>query len=237
MAPKVTGVHLVGSIPLSSTEEVLRSVCAALPDRLKCIPDGETGDRDNFVYWQVNLSAFKRQPVLLHEMFNPEGPTTFSDDEADKIIKDAGEVDTWYDKAALESYPIFKRLKDEGVIAKGVRFLVALPTPVALVAGFVRHGLQARFETVLEAGLLRALSNIQKEIPADELAIQWDAPLEFGLLEGIERLTPGLTVEPWFSPTFEGVVERLVRIGEAVDEKVEMGYHFCYGRFLHVGIS
>ncbi len=40
-----TGVLLVGSMPLSSVEEVFTEACAALPGRLHCIPDGEKGSR------------------------------------------------------------------------------------------------------------------------------------------------------------------------------------------------
>lgn len=38
----VRGVHLVGSVPLESTEAVLRMAGAELGDHLRSIPDGET---------------------------------------------------------------------------------------------------------------------------------------------------------------------------------------------------
>jgi len=37
------GVHLVGSIPLASAEEVFRTGSSILGERLRRIPDGETG--------------------------------------------------------------------------------------------------------------------------------------------------------------------------------------------------
>jgi hypothetical protein len=45
------GVHLVGSIPLLSAEEVFTRTAAVLPGRLQSIPDGETGVRDNYIVW------------------------------------------------------------------------------------------------------------------------------------------------------------------------------------------
>src|SRR5690606_36945697 len=36
-----------------------------------------------------------------------------------------------------------------------------------------------------------------------------------------------------FSPVFEGIVERLVRLGNRVPWGVDLGYHLCYGDALH----
>jgi hypothetical protein len=36
------GVHLVGSVPLASAEDVFRTLGGALGDRLRRLPDGET---------------------------------------------------------------------------------------------------------------------------------------------------------------------------------------------------
>jgi hypothetical protein len=50
-------VHLVGSVPLNSAEEVFRRVTGSLGPRIRRLPDGETGDRTGWVGFQV--------PVLL----------------------------------------------------------------------------------------------------------------------------------------------------------------------------
>ena len=41
------GVHLVGSVPLASAEGVFTTVAAELGERLRRIPDGETGPRSD----------------------------------------------------------------------------------------------------------------------------------------------------------------------------------------------
>src|SRR4029453_6052845 len=46
------GVLLVGSVPLRSTEEVFKVMAAELGDRLRQIPDGETGPRSDWIVWQ-----------------------------------------------------------------------------------------------------------------------------------------------------------------------------------------
>jgi len=48
-------VHLVGSIPLSSAEEVFTKLCDSLGDHLCRLPDGETGERARWVYWQRTM--------------------------------------------------------------------------------------------------------------------------------------------------------------------------------------
>ena len=62
------GVHLVGSVPLGSAEEVFRTTSAILEGRLRRLPDGETGVRTNWIGWQADVLA--RQPEL--EMVAPD---------------------------------------------------------------------------------------------------------------------------------------------------------------------
>src|SRR5258705_349907 len=45
-------VHLIGSVPLASTEDVFRTLAGALGDRLSRMPDGETGERRRWIWWQ-----------------------------------------------------------------------------------------------------------------------------------------------------------------------------------------
>ena len=44
-----TGVHLVGSVPLSDSSEVFRIAGSILGDRLLRMPDGEIGVRSNWI--------------------------------------------------------------------------------------------------------------------------------------------------------------------------------------------
>ena len=47
--------HLVGSVPLESAEAVFRTVLGALGPHLSRVPDGETGARRRWVYWQRTM--------------------------------------------------------------------------------------------------------------------------------------------------------------------------------------
>jgi hypothetical protein len=145
-------------------------------------------------------------------------------------IREAAEklegMSTDYDTAALESYPVFKKLKKEGVIAQEVKFQVCLPSPLTFVSPFIVGDYKTAIEPVYERAILKAVDNITKAIPEHELAIQWDVPLEFALLEGV-------WVEPWFSPLKQGILDRWLKLTKAVNPAIDMGFHFCYGDIGH----
>ncbi len=44
-------VYLVGSVPMASAGEVFEKVSAALGTRIKRLPDGETGERGDWISW------------------------------------------------------------------------------------------------------------------------------------------------------------------------------------------
>lgn len=222
------GVHLCGSVPLTDAETVFRSAAARLGDRLKRLPDGETGERSNWIRWQ--LPKLQTNPDL--ESVAPPNrgyspllklrPREGVDPEA-VAFGDLGYADQ-----ALASWQLFSRLKAERVIPSDVRFQVSLPTPVAVITQFVAEQ-QADLERPYEARLLEELGEIASRIPHGELAVQWDTAVEFGILEG--------AFPSWLGDDRESreraIGERLVRLGNAVPDGVELGYHLCYGDFQH----
>jgi len=54
--------HLVGSVPLASAEDVFRTVTGALGDCLSRVPDGETGARRRWIWWQREM--LERHPAM-----------------------------------------------------------------------------------------------------------------------------------------------------------------------------
>ena len=59
-------VHLVGSVPPPDARAVFSTVSAALGPHLKSIPDGETGERLDWITWLEPV--FSRHPA-----FEPSG--------------------------------------------------------------------------------------------------------------------------------------------------------------------
>ena len=74
-----TGVHLVGSVPLSDSSEVFRTAGSILGDRLLRMPDGEIGVRSNWISlpcftttlfsrpWRARRTPIYRAPRLRSE--------------------------------------------------------------------------------------------------------------------------------------------------------------------------
>ena len=131
--------HLIGSVPLATTEAVFRTLAGSLGDLLSRVPDGETGERRRWVWWQRTM--LERHPDMevdraagLLELRQWDGSLLrrsellgFKPD----VDADAVRFDTGYATAALASWQIFEKLQQDGVLAQGVRFQVCLPTPMS----------------------------------------------------------------------------------------------------------
>lgn len=223
------GAHLVGSINFDDAETTMRTAAEHLGDRLKRIPDGEVGERFHWIVFQADrlgqadgIERVGDTPIPLRML--DMRPVRIADGVRadDLVLPPLG-----YTDAALESWAVFSRLKAEGVIPAATRFQVSLPTPLGVVGSFVIAKDRAAFEPVYEAALAAELDRILAEIPHTELAIQWDAALEFAMLEGLR----GYTGDPyeWFDDVWAGTSERLARQIDRVPADVEVGVHLCYG--------
>ena len=70
--PVASGAHLVGSVPLASPEAVFRAIAAEIGDRVRRIPDGETGPRSDWIVWQLPVFTTQRQLEVV-----PPGPESW----------------------------------------------------------------------------------------------------------------------------------------------------------------
>jgi len=224
-----TGVHLIGSVPLADAETVFRSVARELGPWLARIPDGETGNRHRWIWWQremlLNHPAMELDPVTPpFELRQWDGVLVRTTDwlrfrpEIDPATVD---FDTGYAEAAIESYAVFRRLRDAGEIPSGLRFQVCLPTPMASGYMYVSPTSLAAYLPVYERSLLIALRQIVDAIPHRDLSIQWDVCQEVLIFEQYFPHRPEAYKQDIFA--------ELARLGEAVPADVECGYHLCYG--------
>jgi hypothetical protein len=223
------GAHLIGSVPLEDAETVFRTVCAALGPHLLRVPDGETGERRRWIW-------FQRQMLERHAAMeiDPTVPLFVLRQWDGKVLRETpllrfrADVDpetvvfeTGYAAAARASFAVFDRLQGEGVIPAAVRFQVCLPTPMASAWMYVSPHARESYQRVYERALLAALDAIVTAIPPARLAIQWDVCQEVLIYEGFFPDRPA---------DYEArIAAELVRLGDAVPAGVEMGYHLCYG--------
>ena len=223
-----TGVHFNGGVNLADAETVFREISARVPHGVRRIPDGETGDRANWIFFQ--LQKFWQTPGL--EQAAPQDLDAPGYKEMPKVRLTNGvspDSVNWpnlgYADAYLASHRIYRRLQDEGVIPAGVRFQVEYPTPLASINAWVVDEDQDALEASYEDALLADLDQVLTQIPHDQLAVQWDVAVEFGILESGFGATP--------QQTFESIVERLARLVDRVPVDVPVGLHLCYGDYKH----
>jgi hypothetical protein len=228
----VQGAHLVGSINFPDAETTFRAAAGTLGDRLKRIPDGEVGDRFHWIAFQPDILATTLgilrvgdEPILLKNL--DQRQLTFADGVD---IANLELPPLQYASSALESWEVFRGLRDEGVIPAHTRFQVSLPTPAAVITAYVVPEHRAAFEPVYEAAIFAELDEILAGIPHDSLAIQWDTAVEFGLIEAADYGREYAAFTPWWDgDIWTGVIERAVRQAARVPDGVEVGYHLCYG--------
>ena len=219
------GALLVGSVNFDDAETTIRQAAAILGDRLKRIPDGECGPRFHWIMFQPDVlgqaEGIERvgdEPRMLRML--DARPLRVADgvDPAAIQFPPLG-----YAAAAEESYAIFRRLREEGVVPAGTRFQVSLPTPLAVVGAFFPPEQHAAIEPVYRAAMYRELDEILAAIVHEDLAIQWDNAVEFGMIEGVSA-TPW-----WDGDVWEGLTARSAEQADRVPDDVEVGFHLCYG--------
>ncbi|HWG61885.1 MAG TPA: hypothetical protein VG253_09245 [Streptosporangiaceae bacterium] len=222
-----TGVHFNGSVNLADTETVLREITSRVPAGLRRIPDGETGDRGNWVFFQ--LQKFLASPLLVpaHPHDNPaeeyEMPQVRLADGVDPAEMEW--PDLGYAGVYQQSHATFVALQRQGVIPEGVRFQVQYPTPLASIAVYVVPEQQEQLLGSYERAMFADLDRFLAAVPHDEVAVQWDVAVEFGILEESFTGSGG--------DAFDGIVAGLTSCVDQVPRDVPVGLHLCYGDYGH----
>jgi len=229
---------LVGSVPLETAEEVFQEFGRPLGPYLRAMPDGEVGDRRHWVV-RMHYQVFNGHPDL--QTVRRPAP----DDGVERLIpRDA--KDGWFFKVrdgvdcvrfghpgwrlgyardAINSYAIFRTMKERGVIPASVRFQVSLPLANSAVSPRIfniEHLPRVRpgFTDALKA----EVGKIVETIPNEDLAIQWDASWE---LTDVYGAVPGLDPRD----ALERNVGQARSLAPGIPEKVALGYHLCFGTF------
>ncbi|KAJ9365702.1 hypothetical protein DTO280E4_671 [Paecilomyces variotii] len=234
MTSSPCGVHLVGSICGAETAtDSFKKCVTAFPSCIYRLPDGEPASRNNFIGWQ--RTVFSGIPVAL-EQYDAKGDVIeqpkASPCEVADVIKNMAPLKLCYDDFALESYAEFKRLKDEGVIPKSVKFLVCVPT-VYCVMSLLRAEFAATVEPIYTNALVGCLKRLEAEIPHEDLAVQVDVAAEPMLIHA----RPGKRIyhfdQYWEGDVFTGAMDRVAALVRSVSGDVEVGMHICYGDMGH----
>ncbi len=207
--------YLTGSINQPTVDDAFRFVGSRLQPAVTRVPDGEPGDRANWVLTQT--SHFLDNQTL--DVVEVDGrrlarllPGTTAGDVTFARFS--------YQDHAADSYQLFRHARDRGELAPDSKFLVSIPTPFNAVNFFVEFGSQVEVARAYEKPLRDSVEAIQAAIPHEDLVIQWDLPVE------------DATVEGWFPNPyhdFEEIYAVTARPASWVHDDVELTFHLCYG--------
>ena len=226
-------VHLIGSVPLANAREAFETVSAALGTRLKRIPDGETGERGDWITWLEPV--FANSPALeksggvfrLHATAPPRIRYRLKPGMA------AAQVtfdNLFYADIALRSYRDFAELKRQGKIPAQCRFQVDLVPAHSVLWLYLQDDLHQPLDPVYNEAVKREIDKIAAAIPHDQLAIQFDvASAVFARLERNDASSYGrskLEMQERFSAILADLANRVPR-------GIELLFHFCYGDSNH----
>ncbi len=236
-------VHLVGGINGEDAESIFRLAAATLGERIRRMPDGETGPaRRQWI--QCQRPFFMQHPQFEMLEDDPDRPGAYrlprvpshgiyarTESEMYKgrarLREGVRPEDVFFENIgyadwAIESYAILRRLKDAGQVPGSWRFQVSLPSPrIPLAARMVFPDQRELIEPAYRDAFRREIERMVEAIPNDELAIQWDCthPLEIEDAATDDERT--------------AVLDYMVNLASYVPEGVELGYHLCYGDFEH----
>ena len=230
-------VLLVGSVPFDSVEEVFRSFGKPLGDALVTMPDGEVGPRRHWisrVHYQVlsghaELETVRRpQPENGVERLNPRNAADSwlfkVRDGVDRVRFGEPGWRLGYARDAINSYFVFKTLRENGELAGHLRFQVSLPSVNSALPPRIFPDQKdiAKVRPGYQDALAAEIGTIVSKIPPKDLAIQWDCATE---VQDAYGAVPGYPAE--------GGVERSLdqfrKLSPLVPSDALLGYHFCFG--------
>jgi hypothetical protein len=210
-------VHLVGSLPAQDTSDALSWAVEMLGDTLgPCVPDGETGNRSDWVNRLVEALRYHADLELVRD-----GTWSgYKDTPVFRVRKGHRfrTIDLDYRAEFEKSWPVFREMEESA----GRTFQVGIPGHVDLAAiafGFnlpvaMRHMGPFREATIREMAAVQSLAG-------GEVVFQLEVPIELIMLTKL----PG--------PAREAAARRMareaLRLVEAAAPGTRVGLHLCLG--------
>lgn len=230
-------VLFVGSIPFDTSEDVLRDFGPAFGASLLAMPDGEVGPRSHWIS-RVHYSVFANHPdfEILRQPQKENGverlnPRNASDSWQFRLRPGVDKVQFgdkgWrlgYARDAINSYFIFKALRDQGLYPQHLRFQVSVPSVNSAVP--MRIFAEMSDAEKVRAGYASALADeintIVNHIPNRDLAIQLDCATEVQEAYGGSQGGNTDVAIARNLPQIEAIVPQ-------IPTEVMVGFHMCFG--------
>jgi hypothetical protein len=234
---------LVGSVARPedgwTVEDVFRRCASTLGEYVTMLPDGEIGDRNQWITYIARHAYYGNAALetLSRHTFDDWKARDYND-QWRFAVRDGVDVvhfdQIGYAEEAKASYQVFRRLRDEGVVPAGVRFLVAYPGTESAVRAFFSRARD--FELVWRAyndAVAREIADLAATIPHEDLAIQLDLARETAAVERVEFNFADSELRTVPQDPMERYCSAVADIAAAVPEDVWLGLHVCYGSLGH----
>ena len=161
-------VYLVGSVPMANAEQVFRTVSAAFGAKLKRIPDGETGERSDWITWL--RPVFSENPAFelsgeifrLHETAPPIRRYTLRPGYS---VKDVRIDNLFYADIAAALLSDLQGAQGCREIPAGTRFQVDLVPAHSVIWLFLVDELHAPIDPIYNEALKHEIDKIAAAIP------------------------------------------------------------------------
>jgi hypothetical protein len=223
-----SSVHFNGSVNLPDAETVMREISSRIPNGVRRMTDGETGDRNYWISFQTRkfeqMPEFETVTVGMAYETTPDAPLM----PQLRLTEGASaEMIDWpnlgYADEYTQSFATFERMQNDGTIPVDVRLQLQYPTPLASMAGTIAPNDLPKVAPSYEQALFADLDTALERLPHERVAVQWDVAVEFGALEG--AMGPKIPIDQ--------IAPGLVRCLERVPGDVPVGMHLCYGDYGH----
>jgi len=219
--------HLVGSTPFRDADEALAITLDRLGPRLRTVPDGETGDRRNWI--QGLIDSFRTHPDL--ELARPGDWGDYDRTPTFRVRKgrtfSSASLDLGYLRHFEESWPIYRASREaaNGALRPDLRFQVGIPGDLDLaVFTFGNPILGLRHRSAFRNATLREIRAIHARA-GDDVVFQLEIPFEQVVLTRV----PGPLVRPIAALLASGVAQ----LAAAAPPGSRWGIHLCLGDMNH----
>jgi hypothetical protein len=234
-------VHLVGSAAFDTVDEVFDQFGRHLSACATRFPDGETGDRKNWILWQERVirdhPQFEKSGTRLDPR-NPKAGFNLYRLKPGIAPEQVSFGPLGYAEEARRSFALFQKKVAAGVLPARAKFLVSLPTPLTFNWAFLPDPAdQIKVEPSYERAMLAEVDAIASAIPKNRLAIQWDIAAEMTAMERGAWVGPktghSQTMSREFADMMGEFSARAIRLVNHVPAGVDALVHLCYGDFGH----
>ncbi|MFT5116286.1 MAG: hypothetical protein ACI8P9_005653 [Parasphingorhabdus sp.] len=233
---------LVGNCAYDTAEQTFKAMGGKLGEHLNYLPDGEIGERISWIS-HIAYRVYMGHPDIetLERPLGDNGVeawkagvngTTWKFRVRDGVEQVRFGEPGWrlgYARDAINSYFVFKTLKKDGVIPSHVRFQISLPfVSSAVRLYFLDPADHPKIEPAIAELLRLEVKTIIDNLPADDIAIQWDCAIEDTVIEKALNAAGGEVTDEVEQIAISMFAPAAALNGE-IPAEVPIGYHACYG--------